>query len=97
MVIWADPAKHDLHLIHDYIAQTSPYYAKKVIQNIVDKTKILNQHSKIGKVVPEINNNNIRQLSLYSYRLFYEISDDQIVILAIIHKRRDFKADELET
>jgi len=36
MVIWADPAKSDLRSIHDFIASDSKYYAKKVVQDIVD-------------------------------------------------------------
>jgi toxin ParE1/3/4 len=40
MVIWADPAKSDLRAIHDFIASDSKYYAKKVVQDIMDRTNI---------------------------------------------------------
>ncbi len=40
MVIWADPAKSDLRTIHDFIASGSRYYAKKVVQDIMDRTNI---------------------------------------------------------
>ncbi len=95
MVIWSHPAKEDLRFIHDYIAKNSPFYAKKVVQDIREKTDILNTSPKIGKKVAELNDEAIRELSKYSYRILYEISSQQIEILAIVHKRKDFKADDV--
>ena len=53
MVIWADPAKNDLRAIHDFIASDSKYYAKKVIQDIIDRTNIIEKYPMIGRKVPE--------------------------------------------
>lgn len=96
MVIWSLPAKADLRSIHNYIAKNSPFYAKKVVQDIREKTDALNTNPKIGKKVVELNDDTIRELSKYSYRILYEISSQQIEILAIVHKRQDFKADNLD-
>jgi len=38
MVIWSEPAKADLRSIHDFIAHDSSFYAKKVVQDIREKT-----------------------------------------------------------
>ncbi len=91
MVIWSDPARVDLRSIHNYIAHDSRYYAKKVTQDIAAKTDILNELPLMGKIVPELNNVNIRELSLYSYRILYEIKDQDLFVLAVIHKRRNFQ------
>ena len=53
MVIWSEPAKTDLRSIHDFIARNSKHYAKKVTQDIREKTDILDELSKIGKMVRE--------------------------------------------
>ena len=90
MVKWAAPAKRDLKQIHDYIAKDSKYYAKKVAQNIVAATEELGKFPKIGRIVPEIDDTNVRESFVYSYRLIYEIATDRIEILAIIHGKRDF-------
>jgi plasmid stabilization system protein ParE len=95
MVIWSEPAKADLHAIHDFIANNSPYYAKKVAQDIRQKTDVLNELPKMGKKVAEVNDEAIRELSLYSYRIIYEVKPQQAEVLAIIHKRMDFKAQDL--
>ena len=95
MVIWSEPAKADLRAIHDFIANNSPYYAKKVAQDIRQKTDTLNDLPKMGKKVAEVNDEAIRELSLYSYRITYEVEPQQAEVLVIVHKRIDFKAQDL--
>ena len=92
MVKWSVPARNDLKQIHDYIAKDSKYYARKVIQEIVAKTETLTELTEIGRIVPEISDQNIRELIVYSYRLIYEMSGAGVEILAIIHGRRDFNS-----
>ena len=75
MVIWADPAKSDLRAIHDFIASDSKYYAKKVVQDIVDRTNILEEYPSIGRKAPEIDDENIREIFAYSYRIGGQISN----------------------
>ena len=49
----------------------------------------------MGRKVPELDEENVRELSQYSYRILYEIKASQIDILAVIHKRRDLQAGEI--
>jgi len=90
MVRWTAPARADLRKIFAYIAEDSKYYARRVVQNIVEKTEALNDLPEIGRVVPEIGEENIRELMVYSYRLVYEVKNSDVEILAIIHGKRDF-------
>ncbi len=96
MVTWSEPAKADLRSIHDFIAHDSRHYAKKVAQDIREKTDILDGLPKIGKKVPQLNDENIRELSLYSYRIIYEIKDQGIFVLAVVHKRQNLNVEEIE-
>ncbi len=96
MVIWSEPAKADLRSIHDFIAHDSRHYAKKVTQDIVAKTDVLNELPRMGPMVPELSNEDIRELSLYSYRILYEIKDQDVFVLAVIHKRRDLQPEMVE-
>ena len=96
MVIWSDPAKADLRSIHDFIAHDSRHYAKKVVQDIAVKTEVLDELSRMGRVVPELGNETIRELSLYSYRILYEIKNQDVFVLAVIHKRRDLQPEIIE-
>lgn len=90
MVKWSAPAKRDLREIHRYIALDSKYYARKVVETIVDKADLLSHSTRIGRVVPEIEDSNIREIFVYSYRLIYEIGPEGIEVLGVIHGRRDF-------
>jgi toxin ParE1/3/4 len=90
MVIWTDPAKSDLRAIHDFIASDSKFYAKKVVQDIMNRTSILEEHPMIGRKAPEIDDENIREIFAYSYRILYEIKPENVYIIGIIHGRRDF-------
>lgn len=96
MVIWTDPAKADLHHIYNFIAEDSKQYAHNVAKKLVEKTETLNEIPNIGKVVPEIKDENVRELHLYSYRIIYEIKEQNIEVLAVIHKRRNFMSSELD-
>lgn len=96
MVIWSEPAKAGLRAIHDFIALDSGHYAKKVTQDIVAKADNLDELPRIGKVVPELGNETIRELQVYSYRILYEIRGSDTVVLAVIHKRRDLQPGIVE-
>jgi plasmid stabilization system protein ParE len=96
MVIWSEPAKTDLRSIHDFIARDSRHYAKKVTQDIREKADILDELPKLGKTVPEVRDDKVRELSLYSYRVIYEIKDQGVFVLAVVHKRKDLKAGDMK-
>lgn len=92
-MIWTDPAKADLRSIHDFIAHDSTHYAKKVTQDIVAKTDVLDELPRVGPVVPELGSEAIRELSLYSYRILYEVKNPGVFVLAVIHKRRELRTE----
>jgi len=95
MVIWTKPARADLKHIHDFIAEDSKHYAKKVAQEIREKIDILNELPNVGKMVPEVGKPEIQELHIYSYRIMYEIKNEQCYVLAVIHKRQDFSPEDL--
>ncbi len=50
----------------------------------------------MGRVVPEISEEDVREISLYSYRIMYERIGDTIYIHGVIHQRRHFKPEDLQ-
>jgi len=96
MVTWTDHALAQLKSIHDYIAHDSVLYAKRVSEAIVLKTKYLDDLPYKNRKTPEINDEQFREVSQYAYRILYEIkANKNIDVLAVIHKRMDFKAEDL--
>lgn len=95
MVIWSQQAVADLRSIHDFITRDSRYYAKKVVHDIREKIEELNDLPKLGRIVPEFNEEDVRELFLYSYRIIYEIKDEVIFVLAVVHQRRNLKDENI--
>lgn len=96
MVEWSNPAKLDLKRIYEYIGRDSNFYAKKVIDEIMTQSVSLNDFPKIGRNVPEINDPNIREIFVYSYRLIYEVQEDNVTILGLVHFKQDFSSGDLD-
>jgi len=96
MVRWTAHAKAQLRHIHNYIAEDSLLYAKRVTEALVQRTVDLDTLPRKGKIVSELNEEVIRERSLYSYRILYEIkSADLVVVLALIHKRQHLESDDV--
>jgi addiction module RelE/StbE family toxin len=89
-IIWTDPAIEDLQAIFDFISNDSEYYAKIFVNKILDAVEKLTDLPEIGRIVPEYNRKEIREIIFQSYRIIYKIGYDQILILTVIHGRRDF-------
>ncbi|NOZ37968.1 MAG: type II toxin-antitoxin system RelE/ParE family toxin, partial [Gammaproteobacteria bacterium] len=53
---------------------------------------VLDGLPKLGKKVPELNDENIRELSMYSYRIIYEIKNQDTFVLAVVHKQQELIA-----
>ncbi|MDV6342917.1 type II toxin-antitoxin system RelE/ParE family toxin [Nitrosomonas sp. Is24] len=95
MVIWSQQAVADLRSIHDFIARDSHYYAKKVVHDIRELVDELNGLPKMGRMVPELNEEAVRELLLYSYRIIYEIKGEEIFVLAVVHQRKNLKDEKI--
>lgn len=87
-VIWSLQALDDVDAIADYIHRDSPVHAIRVVEEIFALAQAVAEHPKIGRVVPELRSENIRERFLYSYRVIYEIGVASINILAVIHGKR---------
>lgn len=88
VVLWSPEAEEDLSSIVDYIARDSRFYAKAVLNKIISVAKEIPEHPYIGRIVPEIGSKQIRERFVYSYRLIYKMSENEILIVAIIHGKR---------
>ena len=85
---WSEEALEDIESIATYIEKDSPFYAKSVVSKFFEKAEILKDFTELGRVVPEINDINIREIFIYSYRLIYQITEDTVLFVAVIHGKR---------
>lgn len=90
-VVWSHEAVADLNALAEYIERDSAFYAAGFVQEILDVSRSLNEFSSRGRIVPELRNANIRELFVREYRLIYSIEEPRVVILGLIHGKRDLK------
>lgn len=75
-VILSPRAVGDLEAIIRYIALDNPRAARKVGQNLLNKTKELSQFPFKGQKVPEFDSSDIRQVILKPYRIVYRVEEN---------------------
>jgi toxin ParE1/3/4 len=91
-IVWTEPAVADLHELHAYIARDSESYASRFVEKIISSVTILIDHPRLGRVVPEADQENIRELLYYNYRIIYRVAPDRIELLSVIHGARNLAA-----
>lgn len=84
-VIWTNNALLDLNEIGEYIAKDSPKYTEITVSKHYNKVEVLVEYPKIGRVVPEAEQENLRELIEGNYRIIYEIAEDSIYIMSVHH------------
>jgi toxin ParE1/3/4 len=87
-VLWTDAALSQLEAIRDYLAQTSPDYAQRIVERLVNRSEQIAAFPRSGHMVPEYEIDEVRQVIESSYRLIYLIKEEQGEILAVIHTSR---------
>lgn len=87
-VSWSPEALDDVDAIASYIAKDSPFYASAVVQKILDVARSLGNFPNLGPIVPEIGEPEFRERFVYSYRIIYRVTDDEVMVVAVIHGRR---------
>ena len=87
-VEWSPEAMEDLESIAAYIARDSRFYARAVVAGILGVSRTLCEFPRIGRVVPEMGDERIRERFVYSYRVIYRIAPQHILIIAVIHGKR---------
>jgi len=85
---WNERALEDLNEIHDYIARDSKNYANLFVKKLYKSAQKLKNFPNIGRMVPEINNQSIREIQFQNYRIIYRNKIELVEILTIIHGSR---------
>jgi toxin ParE1/3/4 len=89
---WLKEARDDLKEIYDYISRDSKPYAERQVSRVFERTQIIKNHLKAGRVVKEINRPDIREIIEGNYRIIYRIVNEKTVhILMVHHGARDLK------
>jgi toxin ParE1/3/4 len=87
-VQWTENAISHLIAIYDYIAQDSPFYAQRMVDRLTRCSQQLVDFPRSGRMVPEYEEEDLRELIERPYRVIYRVRSDAIEIVAVIHSAR---------
>lgn len=90
-VVWSEPAATDLERAVAYIYEDSPAYAVAFYNKVKEMSRTLGLFSERRRIVPEHNDNQIREIFIHRYRLIYNIKDDEIVIITFLHGAQQYR------
>ena len=85
---WRERALDDVENLRDYIAADNSFYAKIFVNKIIEIADKLIDFPKMGRIVPEYGNDDIREILYRDYRIIYEIFNEEIYIITVIHGSR---------
>jgi plasmid stabilization system protein ParE len=86
-VIWSPLSVERLDDIFKHIEKDNSKAAHKMVEGIISKVGTLSEYPYLGRIVPETNIKDIRELFEGEYRIIYRVSLNNIFILTI----RNFK------
>ncbi|MGH9366991.1 MAG: type II toxin-antitoxin system RelE/ParE family toxin [Thermoanaerobaculia bacterium] len=88
-VVWVQLAAADLETAAEFIARDSPSYASVFVEETIDASRSLRRLAERGRVVPEFDVPDLRELLVQNYRMIYRVEPNRVTIVALIHGRRD--------
>jgi addiction module RelE/StbE family toxin len=87
-LLWSPQALRDLETIRDYIASDSPRYAALVVERIVVGVERLRNFPESGRLVPERNSREIREVIVRPYRIVYRLRPGVVEIATVFRASR---------
>lgn len=95
-IIWSPLAIERASEISEYIAQDNPTAAISWVETLFDKVNILKSSPKSGRMVPETQRDDIREIIYSNYRIIYAVTKNKICILTIRHGRQILPTEEIK-
>ncbi|MHA1749276.1 MAG: type II toxin-antitoxin system RelE/ParE family toxin [Promethearchaeota archaeon] len=73
---WSPIATDDLESIIRYYEKTAPKFAQNFAKKIIYIIENLNKFPKMGRLVPELENTQIREIIYRNFRIIYRLQEN---------------------
>ena len=93
---WSPLAIERVLELAEYIALDKPDVSIEWAADIFDSTEKLKDHPKLGRVVPEIRDEDYRELLEGNYRVIYWLGKSKVSVLTVCHGKRVLPLDEVK-
>ena len=95
-IIWSPLAVERAAEIAEYISRDNPTAAKKWVDTVFSKVDQLKSFPESGRIVPEIDSKDFRELIYGNYRIIYRLEKIQVSIFTIRHGKQILPLDEIQ-
>lgn len=95
-VHWTENAIKDLLAIKEYISQDSPERSQEWLLVLFNSGESLSNFPTRGRIVPEFEQENLRELFIDNYRLVYRIKKSVIEIITVFEGHRQLNTKDLK-
>jgi toxin ParE1/3/4 len=93
-VKWTNSATDDLYKLFDALSVYSDEKATSVVETIIEKVTLLESLPKMGRIVPELEIESIREILIHPYRVVYSLTvGGDVEVLAVRHSSRRFSIE----
>ena len=96
-LIWSPLAVEQVRDIAAYIALDKPSVAVQWAEEIFHSVERLSSFPDSGRIVPEIQRTEIREIVQGNYRVIYKLKAAEILILVVKSYRQVFKQEVIES
>ena len=96
MVTWLPQAQSHLRNIYRHIARDSVNTAQQIVNDLTERTRPLAELPFMGKVVPEVNDDNLREVHAHTWRILYQIRQRNVYVIAVLHKRQQLGFEDIQ-
>ena len=79
-IIWSEQARDDLQSIVLFIAQDNPPVAESFGYRLMSQVDVRAQFPQFGRIVPEENDETVREIIFRPYRIIYKVLVEKQII-----------------
>jgi len=87
-VRWTLQAVDDLRSIRLFIERDSPRYARLVVERLFEAVTRIEKFPRSGRVVPELDRLDIRELIVGEYRIVYQLEESVAHVVTVFRSSR---------
>jgi plasmid stabilization system protein ParE len=88
-IFWTREALRNLDLIGDYLLEVAPASAALVVARLVDAIDAVASFPRMGRIVPEFGDEDLRELIVDNFRIVYETDGGTLRVLSVYHAAMD--------
>lgn len=92
-LIWTHDGIKSFESVIQYIAEDSTYYASHFAKKVLQAIEKLKTFPLMGRIVPEYNHPDIRELIYRNYRIVYKIEKQTVYLALVIHGSKELPSN----